>query len=794
MQRSLRSALIGVTTALAMALVTVPARAVDDPQPTLPAGSELGDFAFGSSATQSSTFSGATAAAQAAGRGGDHTPAVSPVPHEISYGKEFPLPQRAVVVRDAESDPQAVATVAGTLRAAGVREVTQASAARPGAYPVYVGTRPASPAAEGLKPGGYVVSVSRHHTVLDGVDDAGTYYAAETFRQLFAGRKVFSATVRDWPDFATRGGQESFYGAKWSYEDELGEIRFLGAHKQNTFLYHPRIGDPHNAAQKWREPYSGARLEELRTIVAEAKKRHIRFIYRLGPEAPTAPGYGICHADPEELKLVLARFQQLYDIGVRDLSLGWDDVFDPISCAADRAKFGGDANPKAAAQAYVTNHVYTNFIRSHPGSRLITIPTEYWNATPSSYKKRYNELVEKDTSIYWTGPEVVSPQITNAQATAAKAAYGNRNMLIFDNYPVNDYAPNRLHLGPLTDRDAALTGTVEGITTNQMNQHAPSLIALFTAADFTWNTAAYDPEASWDRALRELGGKAYPALKVFAENSRSGPLKSTADAGRLKALVAAVWDKPGDADALAELEKYFGELVDAPGRIERDMGDPAFAAQAGPWLEKLGAYGEAGRTAVELLRADVAGDTAEVARLAHVLRRQRAALAAIPQQLTGRTADSFLSQVLNEVNLALHKPATQSSLGWGGVPERAVDGNTDGVFGQGSVTHTAEPSNQAWWQVDLKTAENLAEVRIYNRTDCCADRLRNYWVMTSEQEIRGQTIEEAKASPGVTAIRQSATAGTPSVIDLGNVKGRYLRIQLESGTNPLSLAEVEVYR
>ncbi|WSY90101.1 beta-N-acetylglucosaminidase domain-containing protein [Streptomyces sp. NBC_00873] len=220
-------------------------------------------------------------------------------------------------------------------------------------------------------------------------------------------------------------------------------------------------------------------------------------------------------------------------------------VSNPISCAADRAKFGGDASPKAAAQAYVTNHVYTNFIRSHPGSRLITIPTEYWNATPSPYKKRYNELVEKDTSIYWTGPEVVSPQITNAQATAAKAAHGNRNMLIFDNYPVNDYAPNRLHLGPLTDRDSALTGTVEGITTNQMNQHAPSLIALFTAADFTWNTAAYNPEVSWDQALRELGGKAYPALKVFAENSRSGPLTSTADAGRLKALVAAVWEKPG---------------------------------------------------------------------------------------------------------------------------------------------------------------------------------------------------------------------------------------------------------
>ncbi|MFH8473947.1 beta-N-acetylglucosaminidase domain-containing protein [Streptomyces sp. NPDC018000] len=765
MQRFLRSALIGVITALSTAAVTVPARAADDPQPTLPAG------------LLAPPPAGAAEAAQAAGKGVDHTPTVSPVPHEISYGKKFPVPRRAVVVRDAESDPQAVATVTEALRAAGVREVTQASAARPGAYPVYVGTRPASPAAEGLKPGGHVVSVSRHRTVLDGVDDAGTYYAAETFRQLFTGRKVVSATVRDWPDFATRGGQESFYGAKWSYEDELREIRFLGAHKQNTFLYHPRIGDPHNAAQKWREPYSGARLEELRTVVAEAKQRHIRFIYRLGPEAPTAPGYGICHADPEELKLVLARFQQLYDIGVRDLSLGWDDVSNPISCAADRAKFGGDANPKAAAQAYVTNHVYTNFIRSHPGSRLITIPTEYWNATPSSYKKRYNELVEKDTSIYWTGPEVVSPQITNAQATAAKAAYGNRNMLIFDNYPVNDYASNRLHLGPLTDRDPTLTGTVEGITTNQMNQHAPSLIALFTAADFTWNTAAYDPEASWDRALRELGGKAYPALKVFAENSRSGPLTSTADAGRLKALVAAVWEKPGDTEALAELGDYFGELAEAPGRIERDMGDPAFAAQAGPWLEKLGAYGEAGRTAVELLRADAAGDTAEVARLADVLREQRAALAAIPQQLTGGTADSFLSRVLNIglPDLAVNRPVTASGqISASRAAAYAVDGDA-------STRWESQASNSQWLRIDLGERRTIGSVRL-NRD---ASYPKSYRVEVSDDGTSWTTVHTAATVDG----------GADELRGLA-AEGRYVRLSGEGRSNTgrgIALWEVSVY-
>jgi hypothetical protein len=56
----------------------------------------------------------------------------------------------------------------------------------------------------------------------------------------------------------------------------------------------------------------------------------------------------------------------------------------------------------------------------------------------------------------------------------------------------------------------------------------------------------------------------------------------------------------------------------------------------------------------------------------------------------------------SNVNLALGMPASQSStrpfspVGASG----AVDGNTDGNFSDGSVTHTNADPN-AWWQVDL---------------------------------------------------------------------------------------------
>jgi alpha-L-fucosidase len=143
-------------------------------------------------------------------------------------------------------------------------------------------------------------------------------------------------------------------------------------------------------------------------------------------------------------------------------------------------------------------------------------------------------------------------------------------------------------------------------------------------------------------------------------------------------------------------------------------------------------------------------------------------------------------------NVALGKAATQKSLGWAAPASRAVDGNTNGSFGAGSVTHTAEPESQAWWQVDLGSSYPIEEIAIWNRSDCCAQRLSDYWVMVSDNPITGDSLEAARTAPEVTAVHQLAQAGRPTTLDLDGLHGRYVRIQLESATNPLSLAEVQV--
>ncbi|MGW8555640.1 galactose-binding domain-containing protein, partial [Streptomyces tubercidicus] len=71
-------------------------------------------------------------------------------------------------------------------------------------------------------------------------------------------------------------------------------------------------------------------------------------------------------------------------------------------------------------------------------------------------------------------------------------------------------------------------------------------------------------------------------------------------------------------------------------------------------------------------------------------------------------------------NLALSKTATQSSTlsGSSASASLAVDGNTDGKYNDGSVSHTDSNAN-AWWKVDLGSSQRLTSINVFNRTDSC---------------------------------------------------------------------------
>ncbi len=134
-----------------------------------------------------------------------------------------------------------------------------------------------------------------------------------------------------------------------------------------------------------------------------------------------------------------------------------------------------------------------------------------------------------------------------------------------------------------------------------------------------------------------------------------------------------------------------------------------------------------------------------------------------------------------DTNLALGKTAEQISTRHGGIASRAVDGDTNGKWTNGSVTHTVSQS-QPWWQVRLGQEYEIGQIVIWNRTDnCCVSRLSNFDVFVYRDN-------------GSQAFKTTIT-GTPSpsvTINTGGVVGSRVRVKLK-GTNPLSLAEVQVF-
>jgi chitodextrinase/regulation of enolase protein 1 (concanavalin A-like superfamily) len=144
----------------------------------------------------------------------------------------------------------------------------------------------------------------------------------------------------------------------------------------------------------------------------------------------------------------------------------------------------------------------------------------------------------------------------------------------------------------------------------------------------------------------------------------------------------------------------------------------------------------------------------------------------------------------NCANLAQGRTATQSSTDWNGTAGRAVDGNTDGRWSGGSVTHSAL-GLQPWWQVDLGQSSAVESVQIFNRTDCCSDRLANFYVFVAASDMSGRSLAQLIADPAVARVQVGTLAGAASLTLPLTASGRYVKVQL-AGSNYLSLAEVRV--
>ena len=155
-------------------------------------------------------------------------------------------------------------------------------------------------------------------------------------------------------------------------------------------------------------------------------------------------------------------------------------------------------------------------------------------------------------------------------------------------------------------------------------------------------------------------------------------------------------------------------------------------------------------------------------------------------------------------NLAIGSTASQSStLTNAALPtaDKAIDGNTNNSFNAGSTTHTNPGAGGAvFWETTLASLSQINEIALYNRGDCCPERLSNFRVSIYDgtTEVWGQDYFDTAGHAGQFLIERTFAIQEDTGGFIGT--GDRVRIELIGGVNGttngpdvLSLREVEIY-
>ena len=301
-----------------------------------------------------------------------------------------------------------------------------------------------------------------------------------------------------------RGVIEGFYGEQWKFSDREELMTFCRANKFNAYIYAPKDDLYHR--DKWK------------SLIDTAKANGVKFIFAV------SPGQDLNYKGKKgaaDFDLMMQKLESMYKLGVRDFAIFFDDLKD------DK----GNHHENGKDQAEFINKVQAELRSNHKDiGQFLTVPTEYFlqdmEKRPgkiNSYTEDFAKNLDKKIVVLFTGDGVVCDGIS-AETLAEVNKIFNRQVGIWWNYPVNDYTLTadgnrsaKLALGAIEKLPAE---NVQAIFFNPMNQPLLSRIALATGADYANNPANYNPETSWDKAIKNQFGELSAAMKIFAEHSQ----------------------------------------------------------------------------------------------------------------------------------------------------------------------------------------------------------------------------------------------------------------------------------
>ena len=420
------------------------------------------------------------------------------------------------------------------------------------------------------KSGAYTLAIDNKGIAIEAYDALGAFYAIQTLRQIAespisAEGKLPSLRICDWPDLQYRGVVEGFYGTPWSHETRLSLIDTYGRYKMNYYVYGPK-DDPYHSSPYWREEYPAEEAAEIKELVEACNRNRVNFVWAVHP------GKDI-KWEESDIQNLLRKFEAMYNLGVRAFAVHFDDIE------------GAGTNPYY--QTELMNILNEDFVKVKGDvAPLIVCPTDYtrlWaNPTERGSLVIYGNELDPSVDVFWTGDAVCSDMTPSTMEWIATRI--KRPALFWWNFPVTDYARHIMMQGPVYGLSPLLTEReTRGLVSNPMEHGEASKLALYSVADYTWNTEAYNPIDSWERGLESLAPEVKEAYRLFAIHScdtETGYRRH--ESWETETFTMAEYDAQKAATLREELVR-----IAAVEATMAEMQNKALHAELQPWLVEL---------------------------------------------------------------------------------------------------------------------------------------------------------------------------------------------------------------
>jgi len=207
----------------------------------------------------------------------------------------------------------------------------------------------------------FIITVKGDNVLIECSGDKGEFYALSFLsrKKPGDGEHVFS------PAFRTRGYIEGFYGKPWSISSRLSVMSLLASHGMNAYFYAPK-DDPYHR-KLWKTLYPEKELSHLKTLVKEAKKNFMDFVWCI------APGLDVEYSSEKDFTLLLKKTEQLYKAGIRSFGLLLDDIEEDLIYPEDMEIYGETVN----AHIDFVNRLYFELKKLDDKIKLTVCPSVY---------------------------------------------------------------------------------------------------------------------------------------------------------------------------------------------------------------------------------------------------------------------------------------------------------------------------------------------------------------------------------------------------------------------------------